>query len=99
MTALNLHQVKSSLSAVARRIKAGETIVICDRNKPFAEIRPLPGIAPKRPKRRLGLLAGACTVPADFNAPDREFESAFRDGPVFPPVPVAPSEHSAPPVP
>jgi antitoxin (DNA-binding transcriptional repressor) of toxin-antitoxin stability system len=91
MTQLNLHQAKASLSAVARRVKAGETIILCDRNKPFAEIRPLPGIAPKRPKRRLGRLAGACTVPADFNAPDPALEDAFHTGPVFP-------GESAPPV-
>jgi antitoxin (DNA-binding transcriptional repressor) of toxin-antitoxin stability system len=66
MTQFNLHQAKANLSAVARRVKAGETIILCDRNKPIAEIRPLPGIAPKRPKRRLGQLAGACVGPNGF---------------------------------
>jgi antitoxin (DNA-binding transcriptional repressor) of toxin-antitoxin stability system len=91
MTQFNLHQAKANLSAVARRVKAGETIILCDRNKPFAEIRPLPGIAPKRPKRRLGQLAGACVVPADFNSPDPAFENAFHDGPVFPDAPAKPA--------
>ena len=91
MTHFNLHQAKANLSAVARRVKAGETIILCDRNKPFAEIRPLPGIAPKRLKRRLGQLAGACVVPADFNAPDSAFEEAFHDGPVFPNAPQKPT--------
>ncbi len=84
MTQLNLHEAKASFSSVARRVRAGETIILCDRNKPFAEIRPLAGIAPKRPKRRLGQLAGACIVPSDFNAPDLTLEDAFHHGPIFP---------------
>jgi antitoxin (DNA-binding transcriptional repressor) of toxin-antitoxin stability system len=85
MTQFNIHEAKAGFSAVARRVRAGETIILCERNKPFAEIRPLPGVAPKRRKRRLGQLPGACVIPADFNAPDPELEAAFEEGPVFPP--------------
>jgi antitoxin (DNA-binding transcriptional repressor) of toxin-antitoxin stability system len=86
MTQFNLHEAKASFSSVARRVRAGETIILCDRNKPFAEIRPLAGIAPKRPKRRLGQLAGVCIVPSDFNAPDPTFEDVLHHGPIFPTV-------------
>jgi antitoxin (DNA-binding transcriptional repressor) of toxin-antitoxin stability system len=56
MTQINLHEVKSRLSHYARLVKAGETIILCDRNKPFAENRPLTAgtVAPR--KRTLGLM-------------------------------------------
>ena len=56
MTKINLHEVKSRLSHYARLVKSGETIILCDRNKPFAEIRPLPDPAKPAPKRQLGLM-------------------------------------------
>jgi prevent-host-death family protein len=38
---VNIHQAKTHLSRYVKRAKAGETIILCDRNKPVAEIRPL----------------------------------------------------------
>jgi len=92
MTQLNLHEAKVQISAWARRVKAGETIILCERNRPFAEIRPLPHIASKRPKRRLGQLAGACIVPPDFNAPDPALEESFQGGAIFPAPDAKPTE-------
>jgi len=84
MVQMNLHEVKTHLSKVARLVKSGETIIVCERNKPFAEIRALPGVAP-RSKRQLGLMKGLCPVTDDFFAADAEIAAAFNDGPVFPP--------------
>ena len=55
MLRVNIHQANTHLSRYAKRVKAGETIVLCDRNQPFAEIRPLRRsvVRPKR-KRRMG---------------------------------------------
>ena len=60
MTTINLNEVKSRLSYYARLVKTGETIILCDRNKPFAEIRPLNLDNSKAtlPKRQLGSLKG-----------------------------------------
>ncbi|MCI5194564.1 MAG: hypothetical protein D3915_15870 [Candidatus Electrothrix sp. AU1_5] len=41
MLQLNISQVKSHFSATIARVTAGETVIICNRNKPVAEIRPL----------------------------------------------------------
>ena len=41
MLQVNIHQAKTHLSRYVKRAKAGETIILCDRNKPVAEIRPL----------------------------------------------------------
>jgi len=74
MTSINIQEAKTHLSRYAKRVKAGETIVLCERNKPFAEIRPL-GTAKK--KVRLGVFKGAFTVPEDFNDALPEFERDF----------------------
>ena len=41
MLKVNIHQAKTHLSRYAKRAKGGETIILCDRNNPIAEIRPL----------------------------------------------------------
>jgi len=93
MTKINLHEVKSRLSHYARLVKAGETIILCDRNKPFAEIRPLADPAKPAPKRQLGLMKGWFPVPDDFNEPDPELEDIMENGPIFPSAqPLPPSQ-------
>jgi antitoxin (DNA-binding transcriptional repressor) of toxin-antitoxin stability system len=65
---VNIQQAKTHLSRHLKRVKRGETLVICDRNTPVAELRPL--TAAKRPDRPLGSLRGTVLhMPADFNAP------------------------------
>lgn len=83
---INLHEAKARLAHYARLVKAGETIVLCDRNKPFAEIRPLGGVAPARPKRQLGQLAGLCQIGPEFLEPDAELAADFESGPAVPPM-------------
>jgi hypothetical protein len=53
MIKLNIHQAKTHLSHYLARLKEGETLVICKRNTPIAEVRPLPA-TPRKP-RPLGL--------------------------------------------
>ncbi len=75
-TMINIHEAKARLSEYARRVQQGETIILCHRNKPFAEIRPLtPG--PETAPRPFGLAKGKLHLPDDFNAPDPDIESLF----------------------
>lgn len=77
MTTININEAKTHLSRYAKRVKAGETIVLCDRNVPFAELRPLP--RPKKPGiRRLGQLKGQCPVGDAFFESDAEVEDLFQ---------------------
>ena len=71
MLKVNIHQAKTHLSRYAKRVKAGETIVLCDRNQPFAEIRPL-GKAAAQPtrKRRMGMDEGKIILPDDWDSPE-----------------------------
>jgi antitoxin (DNA-binding transcriptional repressor) of toxin-antitoxin stability system len=90
MTRINLHEVKSHLSHYARLVKAGQTIILCDRNKPFAEIRPLPDPSRPAPKRKLGLMKGMCPVGPDFFAADEEIARDFEASEIFPAPPASP---------
>ncbi len=71
------------MSKVARLVKAGGTIILCERNKPFAEIRPLPGTV-KAKKRKLGLMKGLCPINDYFFKADAEIADQFNSGAIFP---------------
>ena len=77
-TMINTNEAKTHLSEYARRVKKGEHFVLCDRNKAFAEIRPLPdtpdGLRP------FGLAKGLVHLPDDFNEPDPDIEALFNGG-------------------
>ncbi len=67
MIRLNIHEAKTHLSKHLRRVKKGETIILCERNVPIAEIRP---IKPEnRVPRPIGLDKGRLVVPENFNDP------------------------------
>jgi len=76
MVKINIHEAKAKLSKYARMVKLGETVVLCDRNKPFAEIRPLgrPGNAP----RIFGLSKGMFKVGPEFFQADAEILKMFE---------------------
>lgn len=42
MIRLNIHEAKTHLSKYLPALEAGETLLLCKRNVPIAEIRPLP---------------------------------------------------------
>ena len=67
MLRVNIHEAKANLSKYLEVVAKGETVVICNRNEPVAELRPLPRV-PERP-RPIGLARGQFTVPATFFEP------------------------------
>jgi antitoxin (DNA-binding transcriptional repressor) of toxin-antitoxin stability system len=74
-TMINIHEAKTHLSRFAARVRKGERFILCDRNKPFAELRPLRTDASGR--RPFGLARGRIHVPDDFNEPLPEIEELF----------------------
>jgi antitoxin (DNA-binding transcriptional repressor) of toxin-antitoxin stability system len=74
-TLINMHDAKTHLSEYARRVRKGERFILCDRNKPFADFRPL--CTDEGGKRPFGLARGLIHVPDDFNDPDPEIEALF----------------------
>ena len=67
MIRLNIHEAKTHLSRYLDRLARGETIVLCKRNVPIAEIRPIP--ADIKDERPIGLGKGEFIVPPEFFEP------------------------------
>ena len=67
MIRLNIHEVKTHLSRYLAKLARGETILLCKRNIPIAEIRPLP--KRRKGKRPIGLAKGEFKVPPEFFEP------------------------------
>lgn len=77
MITLNLNQAKTHLSECISQAEAGETVVICKRNKPVAELRAIP--QPQKKARPIGLLKGQFSVPEGFFEPlPEEIIAAFE---------------------
>lgn len=65
-TFYNIHQAKTHLSRLLKRVAAGEEIVIAKAGTPIARL--VPAMAPLR-ARKLGTDRGVFRVPKDFDAP------------------------------
>ena len=66
MMRLNISEAKTHLSKYLERVERGETILLCRRNLPIAEIRPLAGQSGK--PRPVGMDRGM-TIPPEFFEP------------------------------
>ena len=67
MINLNINEIKTHFSSCLDKVSQGETIIVCKRNVPIAEIKP---IAPRPNKKRPIGLAGK-------EYPDFEIDDAF----------------------
>ena len=65
MTQVGIHQAKTHLSRLLRRVAAGEEIVIAKGGKPVARLVP---VEPPE-SRSLGRDKGILQIPDDFDAP------------------------------
>lgn len=65
MTTVGVHEAKTNLSKLLRRVAAGEEIIIMRSGQPIAKLMPLTAV----PERALGVDAAVYTVPEDFDAP------------------------------
>ena len=75
---VNVTEAKAHLSRYLKRVEQGETVVVCRRNEPIAEIRALP--KPLREPRPVGIDRGM-TIPAAFFEPlPDELLAAFEGG-------------------
>lgn len=72
MYKVNIHQAKTHLSRYVKRVKAGETIILCDRNVPVAEIRPLTAAALDliKAKRPIGFDDGKVALGVEWDSED-----------------------------
>lgn len=64
MITINVQEAKTHFSHYLGEVAKGESVILCKRNKPVAEIRPIASkVATKRP---IGLAKGTFSVPASF---------------------------------
>lgn len=66
MKNISVDEVKRDPAGFLQRVLEGETLVITERDRPVAEIRPIEAV--RRP-RRFGFAAGSFVVPDDFDDP------------------------------
>ena len=69
MISLNINEIKTHFSSFLAKVSKGETVIVCRRNVPIAEIRPI--AAPPNKKRPIGL---AGKEYPDFQISDAFFE-------------------------
>ncbi len=62
-----MHDAKTHLSRYVAELKPGETLVLCNRNEPVAEIRAIQH--KKKMKRRIGAAKGQIHIPPSFFDP------------------------------
>jgi prevent-host-death family protein len=67
MSEFNVHEAKARLSELVERAAKGEAIVICRRNRPVAELRPL-ARRPNRPRPE-AVLRGTVQIDPGFFEP------------------------------
>ena len=78
MIRLNIADAKTHLSRHLERVEQGETIILCRRNVPIAEIHPLPKQASE--PRPVGIDRGMVVPPAFFEDLPEDLLQAFEAG-------------------
>jgi len=75
MKTVNIHEAKTHLSRLLRRVLRGEEIIIARAGIPVARLSPIP----THRERVFGADRGLFVVPDDFNAPlPDDLQSAFE---------------------
>jgi len=87
MATVTIHQAKTNLSALIRRVEAGEEIIIARRDKPVVVLKEIKAAddGDARRRRGLGSLKGKFPVPDDrvFFGPFTEEENIEMFGKEF----------------
>ncbi len=74
---VNIHDAKTNLSRYLAELTPGDTLVLCNRNQPVAELRSLRKETVLKP--RIGVAKGEFVVPNSFFEPlPEEILKAFR---------------------
>jgi antitoxin (DNA-binding transcriptional repressor) of toxin-antitoxin stability system len=86
MKMVNINEAKAKLSEFLDAVAQGETVIICNRNQPVAELRAVP--KKRTEPRPIGLAKGTIKIHPSFYDPMTDEELAeFYDGPIFPETP------------
>lgn len=75
LTMVNMHEAKTRLSELGRRVWEGEQIVIARAGEPYLDLLPH---SPRRQDRTPGRWAGRVWIAEDFDQTDAETIAAFE---------------------
>ena len=78
MIQVNVHEAKTHLSKYLKKVAKGETIILCKRNVPVAELRAV--ARPRTARRPLGQDRGKMQMPPEFFDPLPDELMAHFDG-------------------
>jgi antitoxin (DNA-binding transcriptional repressor) of toxin-antitoxin stability system len=85
---VNISEAKTNLSKYANLVKKGKTVILAERNIPFAQIVPLTKTADvivEKRKKLMGSLRGKVKIIGDINEPlTKEELSEWYDGKLLP---------------
>ena len=73
---INVHEAKTNLSELLRRVERGERIVLARAGTPVAVLVPYTELPPRRP----GRWAGQAEIASDFDATPEELMALFEQG-------------------
>ena len=76
MIRVNIHEAKTHLSRYLEKVEKGITVVICRRNVPVAELRPVP--KRRTSPRKLGLALGTARMREDFDVLPEDLLAGFE---------------------
>ena len=71
MYQVNIHEAKTNLSKLIKKVVNGEEVIIAKGNKPIVK---MVYIEENRPQRKLGTAKGRIKIAEDFDAPLDDFE-------------------------
>lgn len=71
---MNVHDAKTRLSELLKRVEAGEELVIARAGRPVARLVP---IGPPSQPRRLGQFAGQAVIADDFDEIPEDIAAVF----------------------
>ena len=80
MTTVDIREAISNLSRLVTALGAGDEteIVIARNGQPVARLLPLALVGPRNADKRIGLLEGKFSAPADLDADDEELLRLFK---------------------
>lgn len=81
MKVVNIHEAKTNLSALIKKVLAGEEVIIAHNNKPVVELKQY---FPEKEKRPLGILNGELSIKDTLEKLDEEVLEMFDASEIFP---------------
>jgi len=71
MYQVNIHEAKTNLSKLIKKVVNGEEVIIAKGNKPLVKMVQIDGT---KPKRKLGSAKGKIKITDDFDSPLEDFK-------------------------